>query len=70
MTSCIMLCYYNESHDTYVFYNQGWEIFQNHMDKRLSCFWVYGCYRATNVLKSINILLIDEWYIGIFAIDI
>jgi hypothetical protein len=40
------------------------------MDKRLSRFWVYGCYRVvTNVSKNINTLFISEQYIGIFEID-
>jgi len=44
--------------------------FQNHMDKRLPYFWVYGCCRVTtNVSKNMNTLVINEWYINIFEID-
>jgi hypothetical protein len=40
------------------------------MDKKLSRFWIYGCFRVvTTVSKNINTLLINEQYIGIFEID-
>ncbi len=40
------------------------------MNKKLPCFWVYGCCRVTNnVSKNINTLFMGEWYIGIFEID-
>jgi len=58
MLSCIVLCYHHESHDTYVSSRQGWEIFQNNMDKNLPHFWVYGyCKVAINLSKNTNTLL-------------
>ncbi len=47
------------------FINKGEFFFQNHMNKKLSHFWVYGYCKVTiNVSKNINTLLIGVvyWY--------
>jgi hypothetical protein len=52
------------------FINKSGKFFQNHMDKSIPCFWVYGCCKVVmNISKNINTLFIGKWYIGIFEID-